>query len=120
MLSLRHHAPIMLLQTKIFGLVSIFWLFHLHLCNHIRYVAFNTNLSVYSMKKTILILPQCTWMCLPLIMLGLLLNECENDQILLFIVSANPYICSVFDLVLNSSKILSWTILVLCPFSIFL
>ena len=39
-------------------------------------------------------------------------NECEKDQILLFIVSTNPYIGSVFDLVLSSSssKILSWTI----------
>ena len=25
------------------GLVSIFWLFRLHLCYHVRYVVFNTN-----------------------------------------------------------------------------
>ena len=98
------------------GLVSIFWLFLLHLCNHVRYVAFNTNLNLYSMKKTILILPQCTWMCLPLIMLGLLLNECEKDQILLFIVSTKSYFGSVFDLIPSSCK----PYLVLCPFSFFL
>ena len=40
--------------------------------NHVRYVAFNTNLGLYSMKKTYINL---TWVCLPLIMLGLLLNE---------------------------------------------
>ena len=57
-------------------------------------------------------------MCLPLIVLGLLLNECEKDQILLFIVSTNPYIGNVFDLVLSSSKILPWTIP--CTLSIFI
>ena len=88
----------------------MFSLPYLQLCNHVRYVTFNTNLSICSMKKIIFILPQCTWMCLSLIMLGLLLNGCEEYQILLFIFSHSPYVGSLVELVLNSSKLLSWNI----------
>ena len=96
----------------ILSLVSIimFSLFYLQLCNHVRYVTFNTNLSICNMKKIIFILPQCTWMCLSLIMLGLLLIGCEEYQILLFIFSHSPYVGSLVELILNSSKLLSWTI----------
>ena len=62
------------------------------------------------MKKMTFILPQCTWMCLSLIMLGLLLIGCEEYQILLFIFSHSPYVGSLVELILNSSKLLSWTI----------
>ena len=88
----------------------MFSLSYLQLCNHVRYVTFNTNLSICSMKKMTFILPQCTWMCLSLIMLGLLLNGCEEYQILLFIFGHSPYVGSLVEIVLNSSKLLSWTI----------
>ena len=96
----------------ILSLVSIimFSLSYLQLCNHVRYGTFNTNLSICSMKKIIFILPQYTWMCLSLIMLGLLLNGCEEYQILLFTFNHSPYVGSLVELVLNSSKLLSWTI----------
>ena len=75
----------------------------------LRYITFNTNLSICSIKKYIFILPQCTWMCLSL-MLVLLLNGCEEYQILIFIFSHSPYVRSLVEIVLNSSKLLSLTI----------
>ena len=34
-----------------FGVLTFVWLFWLHLCNHICYVTFDTNLNLYSKKK---------------------------------------------------------------------
>jgi len=34
-----------------FGVVTFVWLFWLHLCNHVCYVTFDTNLNLYSKKK---------------------------------------------------------------------
>ena len=44
-----------------FGSVTLFWLSYLHLCNHVRYVTFNTDLNLFSKKKAILKSPQYIW-----------------------------------------------------------
>ena len=80
-----------------------------------RYVTSNTNLNLDSRKKNILKSPQCIWVFLSPIMLGLLLYECEFNQILLFIIRSNPNVGCIFDLTLKFNKSLSWAILVPCP-----
>ena len=91
------------------GLVTLLWRSYLHLCSHVSYVAFNTNLNLYNKKKTIRS-PQCFWALLSLILLGLLLSECGKEQILLLIIHTNPNFGSVVNLALKFSKIISWTI----------
>ena len=92
------------------GIFTLLWLSYLHLCNHVRYVSFNTNLNLYSKKKNILEFPKCIWTYLSLIFIGLLLSECENEQILLFIICMNPDFGSVFNLALKFRKLISWTL----------
>ena len=89
------------------GLCTLLWLYYLHLCSHMKYVTFNTNLNLYSKKKNILISPQCIWTFLSFIMQGLLLCEGEFDQILLFIIRSNPNYGSIVDLALKFSKSIS-------------
>ena len=52
-----HNIP----QIFILSLVSIILLSlsYLQLCNHVRYVTFNTNLSIFSMKRNIHTSPLC-------------------------------------------------------------
>ena len=55
--------------------------FYLYLFTHISYVTFNTDINMYSKKKTILASTLCISTYLSLIMLGLrFLSECENEQ----------------------------------------
>ena len=56
----------------VFGLVTLLCLFYLYLCHHVCYVAFSTNLNLYSVKKSILISPHCICIYLSLLILGLL------------------------------------------------
>ena len=101
-----------------FGLVTLLCLFYYRLCNHVCYVAFSTNLNLYSVKKTILISPQCICIYLSLLILGLLLSGCENEQLLLFFICANPNIV-VFVFALKCCKIISWTLFGTLPIYIF-
>ena len=57
-----------------FGLITLFWLFYLDLCNHVRYVRFNTNLSTCNRREQSLKSPICFLTYLSFIMLGLLLS----------------------------------------------
>ena len=55
-----------------FGSVIMLWLSLLPVCNYVLYITFNTNLNLYSKKKSILELLQCIWMYLSLTTFGLL------------------------------------------------
>ena len=77
----------------------------LHLCTHVSYVTFNTDLNLYDKKKTLLISTQCFLMYLSLTLLGLLLCESKKEQIVLLII--NPDIGNVVDLSLKFNKIIS-------------
>ena len=81
------------------GVLILLRLSLLHLCTHVSYVTFNTDLNLYSKKKTLLVSPQCIITYLSLIILGLLLlSECEKEQIVLFIIRIYPNIGNVVDL----------------------
>ena len=66
------------------GMLILLGVFLLHLCTHVSYVTFNTNLNLFSKKKNLLISTHWVLKYLTLIMLGLL-SDCENDQIVLFL-----------------------------------
>ena len=88
------------------GIFSLLWFFYLHLCNHVTYVTFNTNLNLFRKKKPIFKPPQCLLLYLSLIMLGLLLSECP-DLLLFFIINANLNFGNVFNLPHKVIKIVS-------------
>ena len=56
-----------------FGLVSCFWLILLVLCDQVKYVSFNTNLTLVK-KRLNLTFPKL-WLYLPLVLVGLLVSE---------------------------------------------
>ena len=58
-----------------FGVITLFWLSYLELCNHVRYVNFHTNLSICNGRKRSVRSPHCISTCLSFIILGLLLSE---------------------------------------------
>ena len=102
-----HNIP----QIFILSLVSVILLSlsYLQLCNHVRYVTFNTNLSICSMKRNIHKSPLCLLSYLSLVMLSLLLCECHHDLPLLFIIHESPNYVSAVDSTFKFSKILSLT-----------
>ena len=50
---------------------------YINLCTRVSYVSFNTDLNLYNKRKT-LALPQYIWI-FHLVLLGLLLSECERN-----------------------------------------
>ena len=91
------------------GFSSLLWLSLLQLCNHVKYVTFNTNLCTRR-KVTTAKLPDCFWSVLSFIMLGLLFCEYPDYPLLIFIISINPSYGSIVNLTLKFSKIVSQTI----------
>ena len=81
----------------------------LHLCNHVKYITFDTNLCTHR-KVTTAKLPDCFWSFLSLIMLGLLFCECSDVPLIMFIIFINSSYGSVVKLILRFGKILSRTI----------
>ena len=75
----------------------------------------DTNLNLYSKKKTILKSSQYVWTCVSITILGLLLCECEKDQIFLFITITNPNFGSEM-LIVKYFYILSELIVYCCCF----
>ena len=70
------------------------------------YVAFNTDLNLYSKKKS-LVSTQCISTYFYLLVLGLiLLRECGKEQILLFIIRMNPNFGNVNDVIDLSLKLI--------------
>ena len=103
---------------KLFFLASVYfsllWLSLLQLCNHVKYVTFDTNLCTRR-KATTVKLPDCSWSPLLLIMLGLLFCECPDFSLIMVIISINSICGSVVNLILRFSKIMSRTIFnILC------
>ena len=82
---------------------QLFFLFYFNICNHVRYVSFHTNLNLFSKKETMKTLLSFRTSLL-LIMLGLLLSECEKDQIILFICT-NSNCVTVFGPAQSISKL---------------
>ena len=90
------------------------------LCTHVSYVTFNTNLNLYSKKKTLLIIStECISTYFSLKVLGLLvLSGCEKEQIVLVIILINP-IGNVIESLLEYYKIISRVISGNLPLYIF-
>ena len=88
---------------------SLLWLSLLHLCNHVKYVTFDTNLCTRR-KETTAKLPDCFWSFSSLIMLGLLFCECPDFPLIMIILSINSSYGSVVNLTLRFGKIISQTI----------
>ena len=84
-----------------------------------RYVTFYTNLSLLSKKKTHSLSCQIVWSYFSVIMLGLFSSECEEEQILLIIISANLNFRCVAYFVLKSRKIIWLAIFVLLSIFLF-
>ena len=89
--------------------LSLLLLSLLHLCNHVKYITFDTNLCTRR-KVTTAKLPDCFWSFLSLIMLGLLFCECPDFPLIMFIIFINSSCESVVNLILRFGKILSRTI----------
>ena len=81
----------------------------LHLCNHVKYIRFDTNLCTRR-KVTTAKLPDCFWSFLLLIMLGLLFCEYPDFPLIMFIIFINSSCGSAVNLILRFGKILSRTI----------
>ena len=98
-------------QGIFFALVcfSMLLLSLLHLCNHVKYITFDTNLCTRR-KVTTAKLPDCFWSFLSLIMLGLPFCECPDFPLIMFIILINSSCGSVVNLILRFGKILSRTI----------
>ena len=89
------------------GILSLLWLSLLQLCDHVKHISFNTDLNTRR-KERILKSPDCFWSYLSLNMLGLLLCECPDFSLLIFIISlSNTNYGSVVNLMLKFSKIVS-------------
>ena len=82
---------------------------YINLCTRVTYVSFNTDLNLYNKRKT-LALPQYIWIFIfYLVLLGLLLSECERE-IILFIISPNIEFGIVLVFVIKFRRIISRTI----------
>ena len=97
--------------------VSLLRLSFLHLCNHVKYVTFDTNLCTRH-KVTTAKLPDCFWSFWSLTMLGLLFCECPDFPLVMFSISINSSCGSVVNLTLRFGKIMSCTIF--CILSIYI
>ena len=105
---------------QLFFLASVFfsllWLSLIQLCNHVKYVTFNTNLCTRRIATTAK-LPDCFWSFSSIIMLGLLFCECPDFPLIMFTISVNSNFGSVVNLTLRFGKIMSRTIFsILCVF----
>ena len=89
--------------------LGFFRLSLLQLCNHVNFVAFNTNLCSQRKVATSK-LPDCFWSYLSLTMLGLLFCECPDYPLLMFIISINQTYRSVVNFILKFRKIVSHSI----------
>ena len=103
-----------------FGMITLFWIFFLHICAQIKYVPFNTNLNFYSKKNTTKS-SQFIWKYLSLIALGLLFIESPEDQIILIFICTVPSYFSAVEFTLKFCKFVSWSIPIavsICIFSL--
>ena len=85
------------------------WYSYMNLGTYTSYVSFNTNLNLY-IKKPILNSPQCIWMVISLLALGLFLSGCKEERLLLIISTNTELFGNVFIFLLKFKKIISITI----------
>ena len=85
---------ILQILTFVVGIFNLLWLFYLQLCNHVRYVSFDTNLSICGKGKNANT-SECFWLYLSFVILGLLFCECLENLFLMFIICTNPNYGSV-------------------------
>ena len=81
------------------------------------YVSFNINLNLYPEEKLVAS-PQCIWMVISLVALGLFLSGCKEET-LLVIISTNTEIGNVLIFLLKFKKIISTTIFSTLPIYFF-
>ena len=89
------------------GAIILLWLLSLDLCNNVRYVTFNTNLSTCNRKNVCFKSSECISIYVTVFMLGLLFIEYPEDLIILSITRIYPGIGLLIDLALKFSKIVS-------------
>ena len=96
------------ISALVFGLVILFWLFLLNLCNHVTYATFNTNLCTFRRKKHSYS-PHCfsTFFSFFLVLLGLLFSEYPEYLFIQYIIRYNPNFASLVNLTHKHRKILS-------------
>ena len=88
-----------------FGVSFVLWHCLLCLSTLTSFVMFNTDLSLYSKRKKLEISTQCIIMYLSIIILGLLLCECETNHILILILRLYPnFADDLLDLLLKQNK----------------
>ena len=68
----------------------LFWCLLLNICTHVNYVNFDTDLYLYSKKRTFLLSTQCFLTSFSLIIVGFLFCECAKEQMLLLVIWAYP------------------------------
>ena len=109
-----------ILQIYIFGLgmITSLCISYLHLCNHVRYVCFSTNLNLLKKTKTFIPSSQCLSIIFSILIL-VLLFELEGNLILIFFIHMNPNFIYLIDLFLKLRKLISLTIFTLLPLYIF-
>ena len=90
------------------GFVALLALLYLHLCNYVRYVTFNTNLTLCRKRNITSNSPQCIRILLSLLLIGLLLIE-RPDNLILLVIYPNPNY-GILDYSLKFRKRLSQTI----------
>ena len=89
------------------GAIILLWLLSLDLCNNVRYVTFNTNLSTCNRKNVCFKSSECISIYVTVFMLGLLFSEYPEDLIILSITRISPGIGLLIDLALKFSIIVS-------------
>ena len=100
------------------GLCSLPWLSLLKLRTEVNYVTFNTNLC--TRRKAITAeLFDCFWLYLSLLILGLLLCECLDYLLQMFIIFINSSYESAVNILLKFRKIVSRTIFSILPIYIY-
>ena len=92
------------ISILVFGAIILLSLFFLYLCNHVRFVTFNTNLSLCTQRNTSKS-PSCIWTLLSLILFGLLLSEYPEDLMFFFTTFSN--FSRIVDSTLKLNKIIS-------------
>ena len=105
------------LQMLIVGCVILFllWIAYLYLIT--RVTRFNSNLNLCS-KKTNFISFQGIWEYVLLVMLGLLITECNQDQILVLFLHSNLTLSCVLKGALRFSKTISNILFVIITISL--
>ena len=108
-------------RIVIFGLgaITFLCLLYFNLANSVKYITFNTDLSLYKKRKILTKSPKCIWTYLSFFLLGFLLSDCSPDLLLMFFIQLNPSFGCTIDILLKCSKIITQIISVFLPLFMF-